>query len=539
MISPSTAVSIVQAAEQHNAMIVLNENPREKIWINPSMNLVERALDRWSSTRMRADNTSVVTLMLDPPGPPRSQVIRNAQKILSEQEPQQSLPYMEPEQSFRQNSSMLDCSVPISSLQDLWQNPNLNPTVDRQYPATGLQILTQYENQEPQERMDYKPRYTEDYLDKLQEEFYSKMLSDANTRWEEHSIDRTEEKSSQTCDSLKKVSGSNVAENTVETIQINVVSSSSDLQKKTKSKRNSGKCLKSTNLETSNVIPAGGKVTTSTKTISEFKTTEKKDTPPVNNGSRARERRCRSLDPGDVNSVGMRTRHKTLQINELQTRVLRSHAIEHTNKSSKPLGKCDVSFKRSRSVGPCDIKAEQKTRFQEREITKKPVPKTQNLSNNHERCTGSIEPSISTKGATRSGRLNQSLVGSASVNNDGENLISDSQLRTYLSVGPRVLSIVKTAQSPAKNKSKSGSPGDSFYKYVSSDNTNIKRSQSLSTKDVVKSEKRGQFHTPPPRTRSQGLVAITLDNKKPRSNLKHGVSKILTIALTDHIHVYR
>lgn len=34
-------------------------------------------MKRWSTTKMRADNTSVVTLMLDPPGPPRAQVLRN------------------------------------------------------------------------------------------------------------------------------------------------------------------------------------------------------------------------------------------------------------------------------------------------------------------------------------------------------------------------------------------------------------------------------------------------------------------------------
>lgn len=45
-----------------------------QMWINPSKSLVDRALDRWSSTRLRADNTSVVTLMLDPPGPTHSEV---------------------------------------------------------------------------------------------------------------------------------------------------------------------------------------------------------------------------------------------------------------------------------------------------------------------------------------------------------------------------------------------------------------------------------------------------------------------------------
>ena len=45
-------------------------------WINPSKKLVDAAIDRWNSCNLRADNTSVVTVMLDPPGPPRAQVLR-------------------------------------------------------------------------------------------------------------------------------------------------------------------------------------------------------------------------------------------------------------------------------------------------------------------------------------------------------------------------------------------------------------------------------------------------------------------------------
>ena len=45
-------------------------------WINPSKKLVDLAIDRWTSCNLRADNTSVVTVMLDPPGPPRAQVLR-------------------------------------------------------------------------------------------------------------------------------------------------------------------------------------------------------------------------------------------------------------------------------------------------------------------------------------------------------------------------------------------------------------------------------------------------------------------------------
>jgi hypothetical protein len=61
--------------------ITLLQQPQ--VWINPSKSLVDRALDRWSATRLRADNTSVVTLMLDPPGPPRAQVGNRRVRCLS------------------------------------------------------------------------------------------------------------------------------------------------------------------------------------------------------------------------------------------------------------------------------------------------------------------------------------------------------------------------------------------------------------------------------------------------------------------------
>ncbi|XP_053617218.1 protein phosphatase 1B [Plodia interpunctella] len=78
MLSPEGAVSLVQATERHNEAALVGGNgnqPRD--WLNPSKSLVDHALERWSNTRMRADNTSVVTLMLDPPGPPRATVLRS------------------------------------------------------------------------------------------------------------------------------------------------------------------------------------------------------------------------------------------------------------------------------------------------------------------------------------------------------------------------------------------------------------------------------------------------------------------------------
>lgn len=47
---------------------------QNKEWLNPSKMLVDKAVKRWGLAKQRADNTSVVTLMLDPPGPPKTQV---------------------------------------------------------------------------------------------------------------------------------------------------------------------------------------------------------------------------------------------------------------------------------------------------------------------------------------------------------------------------------------------------------------------------------------------------------------------------------
>ncbi|CAH1118416.1 unnamed protein product [Phaedon cochleariae] len=83
MLSTSMAVHIVQQVERHNENAALSDSTY-KTWLNPSKLLVEKALDRWHTTKMRADNTSVVTLMLDPPGPPRAQVLKDRKKNLPE-----------------------------------------------------------------------------------------------------------------------------------------------------------------------------------------------------------------------------------------------------------------------------------------------------------------------------------------------------------------------------------------------------------------------------------------------------------------------
>nr|CAD7415062.1 unnamed protein product [Timema poppensis] len=68
MLKPSAAVKIVQAANDYNKeQVSLSEKEEQMaMWVNPSKKLVDEALRRWSAIGCRADNTSALTLMLDP-----------------------------------------------------------------------------------------------------------------------------------------------------------------------------------------------------------------------------------------------------------------------------------------------------------------------------------------------------------------------------------------------------------------------------------------------------------------------------------------
>lgn len=56
------AVFETERLNDHNSRLGINN-----CWRNPSKVLVESALEKWRSNFMRADNTSVVTIMIDPP----------------------------------------------------------------------------------------------------------------------------------------------------------------------------------------------------------------------------------------------------------------------------------------------------------------------------------------------------------------------------------------------------------------------------------------------------------------------------------------
>jgi len=75
VLSPEMAVNSVRVAEKNNEKHMLEE-VTGKQWLNPSKQLVDQAVERWRACKLRADNTSVVVVMLDPPGPPRAQVLR-------------------------------------------------------------------------------------------------------------------------------------------------------------------------------------------------------------------------------------------------------------------------------------------------------------------------------------------------------------------------------------------------------------------------------------------------------------------------------
>ncbi|XP_055380627.1 protein phosphatase 1D [Condylostylus longicornis] len=81
VVTPDQAVDMARDAEIVNERLMfMGGNSSE--WTNPSKFLVEKALERWSVRRMRADNTSVITVFLDQPGQPKKSVTGNNNGII-------------------------------------------------------------------------------------------------------------------------------------------------------------------------------------------------------------------------------------------------------------------------------------------------------------------------------------------------------------------------------------------------------------------------------------------------------------------------
>ncbi|XP_031626326.1 uncharacterized protein LOC116342744 isoform X2 [Contarinia nasturtii] len=136
VVSPQGAVDNVRLSDQINEHSACNNESRE--WINPSKNLVDKALERWSTKKMRADNTSVVILMFDPPGPPKRDILKSSSSrshLLgylpeTDDQPSQHLE-IEPVQSF----AMYDHNT--NELIDIDGIP---------LPTSGATVLTRYDN---------------------------------------------------------------------------------------------------------------------------------------------------------------------------------------------------------------------------------------------------------------------------------------------------------------------------------------------------------------------------------------------------------
>ncbi|KAM0733721.1 Protein phosphatase 1D [Formica fusca] len=144
MLSPQAAVAIVQATDRHNEKHLIasqqtGNSADLQMWINPSKSLVDRALERWSSTRLRADNTSVVTLMLDPSGPCRSEVLFNQKKDrVIHHGTHAPTTTMVPENIEKANSKVISPCMPLSP-PSISTNPDIstNPNSDTKQPDSS------------------------------------------------------------------------------------------------------------------------------------------------------------------------------------------------------------------------------------------------------------------------------------------------------------------------------------------------------------------------------------------------------------------
>ena len=125
VISPEMAVNTVRNAEKNNERHMLEGTEGSKTaWLNPSKQLVDQGVERWRVCKLRADNTSVVVVMLDPPGPPRAQVLKK-----------------------QREDATKPCSVPVAKKAcDNTNAPPLPPKPQPKSSGKGLAIISRFPN---------------------------------------------------------------------------------------------------------------------------------------------------------------------------------------------------------------------------------------------------------------------------------------------------------------------------------------------------------------------------------------------------------
>lgn len=139
VVSPQGAIDNVRQSDQMNERSACINDCRE--WINPSKTLVDKALERWSTKKMRADNTSVVVIMFDRPGPPKRDILKSSSSrshllgYLPTESDEASSPSQHLEIEPVQNFAMFDHST--NELMDVDGAP---------LPTSGAAVLTRYDN---------------------------------------------------------------------------------------------------------------------------------------------------------------------------------------------------------------------------------------------------------------------------------------------------------------------------------------------------------------------------------------------------------
>ncbi|KAK7088543.1 uncharacterized protein [Littorina saxatilis] len=77
MLSPAEAVSVVTDLEMHfEDRVIHDPTVSVSYWINPAEKLVTRALNKWRSKMMKADNISCIVVLIDPLGPSKLTILR-------------------------------------------------------------------------------------------------------------------------------------------------------------------------------------------------------------------------------------------------------------------------------------------------------------------------------------------------------------------------------------------------------------------------------------------------------------------------------
>uniref|UniRef100_A0A182ZIV9 PPM-type phosphatase domain-containing protein n=1 Tax=Biomphalaria glabrata TaxID=6526 RepID=A0A182ZIV9_BIOGL len=85
MLTPEESVNMVMDLEaQFEDKIIHDPNVAVSFWSNPAERLVSRALNKWRSKALKADNTSCVVVLIDPLGPSKLTLLkRKRQELLS------------------------------------------------------------------------------------------------------------------------------------------------------------------------------------------------------------------------------------------------------------------------------------------------------------------------------------------------------------------------------------------------------------------------------------------------------------------------